>query len=625
MNRLIDLTVQQSRCLEIVQSSGLLKDIDKSDVIYVKTIDRGIQLERLEDCWILSCNGLNGFVRAISLVIQHSNEVKGFLYEEQKTIDDLGTLIDCSRNAVPHVTALKKMFCHLAIMGYNAVQLYTEDTFEIDGYEYFGYLRGAYTNHELKELDTYASDLGIELVPCIQTLAHMKHALRWDSFREITDCDDILLVGEEKTYKLIEAMFEAMSSGLSSRRINIGMDEAHMLGLGKYLQNNGYQDRVKIMCKHLEKVMAIARKYGYKPMMWSDMFYRLLNGGDYYETGNKLDKEVLKLIPEDLELIYWDYYSTDVDHYNHMFSSHQHMKRPITFAGGAWKWIGFTPQNAESIKAGEAAYEACVSNNIQQVLVTAWGDNGSEASLFSILPVLNYWAEKTWTGKGQVEWLEQRFELACAISYKDFMLVDLCNPSLNNSESSLGHNPNKYLLYQDPLLSILDFDKVRQSFNDYYLDVFERLSHISNTVDCWIPLFETQVKLSYVLSIKADLGRAIRQAYTTKSQRQLNMIVKETIPELVTRLDDFAMAYRRQWSTENKPFGIESFDQRIGGTKERLNATRYRLQEYIDGHIDCIKELEVDILPQKFEKVPASNFSCIHWEDVSAIGNIYGV
>lgn len=625
MNRLIDLTVQQSRCLEIVQSSGLLKDIDKGDVIYVKTIDRGIQLERLEDCWILSCNGLNGFVRAISLVIQHSNEVKGFLYEEQKTIDDLGTLIDCSRNAVPHVTALKKMFCHLAIMGYNAVQLYTEDTFEIDGYEYFGYLRGAYTNHELKELDTYASDLGIELVPCIQTLAHMKHALRWDSFREITDCDDILLVGEEKTYKLIEAMFEAMSSGLSSRRINIGMDEAHMLGLGKYLQNNGYQDRVKIMCKHLEKVMAIARKYGYKPMMWSDMFYRLLNGGDYYETGNKLDKEVLKLIPEDLELIYWDYYSTDVDHYNHMFSSHQHMKRPITFAGGAWKWIGFTPQNAESIKAGEAAYEACVSNNIQQVLVTAWGDNGSEASMFSILPVLNYWAEKSWTSKAQKEWFDQRFRLSCAMDYKDFMMIDLCNPDHLDSKSSLGHNPNKYLLYQDPLMSILDFDQRGQQFNNYYADAYERLSFVASTNDRWQVLFDTQAKLSHVLSIKADLGKKIRKAYTSGNIELLSLIANEDIHELLKRLDTFTVSYRRQWSNENKAFGGESFDIRIGGTKERLKATQGRLQDYIEGRIDCIEELEACLLPQKYEKVPDSHFSCVHWEDVTSIGNLSGV
>ena len=160
-------------------------------------------------------------------------------------------------------------------MGYNTVQLYTEDTYEADGEPYFGYLRGRYSKAELKELDAYARGIGIELVPCIQTLAHLGGITRWAEYGGITDIGDILLAGEERTYELIEHMFRTCAECFTSRRINIGMDEAHMLGLGAYLDKHGYKDRFSILSEHLRRVCEIADKYGFKPMMWSDMFFRL--------------------------------------------------------------------------------------------------------------------------------------------------------------------------------------------------------------------------------------------------------------------------------------------------------------------------------------------------------------
>ena len=117
------------------------------------------------------------------------------------------------------------------------MQLYTEDTYEIKENPYFGYMRGRYTGEQLKSMDQYASRFGIELIPCIQTLAHLGAALKWEAFSDIVDCNDILLIDEEKTYDLIDAMFRTMSGNISSRKINIGMDEALWLGPANILIN----------------------------------------------------------------------------------------------------------------------------------------------------------------------------------------------------------------------------------------------------------------------------------------------------------------------------------------------------------------------------------------------------
>ena len=96
-----------------------------------------------------------------------------------KNFDLFGVMIDCSRNAVPNVAGLKRFFDIISQMGYNLAMLYTEDTYEVEKEPYFGYKRGRYSASELRELDDYAASVGIELVPCIQTLAHLNAAFRW--------------------------------------------------------------------------------------------------------------------------------------------------------------------------------------------------------------------------------------------------------------------------------------------------------------------------------------------------------------------------------------------------------------------------------------------------------------
>ena len=92
--------------------------------------------------------------------------------------DNLGVMIDCSRNGVMKPIVVKKFIDYLALMGYNTLELYTEDTFKISDEKYFGYLRGGYSANEIKEIDAYAQSKGIELIPCVQGLAHFDNLVK---------------------------------------------------------------------------------------------------------------------------------------------------------------------------------------------------------------------------------------------------------------------------------------------------------------------------------------------------------------------------------------------------------------------------------------------------------------
>ena len=274
-------------------------------------------------------------------------------------LEHFGVMLDCSRNAVKTVDTVKDLISTYSDMGYNTFMLYTEDTYEIPEEPFFGYMRGRYTKEEIKEIDSYAKEKGVELIPCIETLSHLNQMVRWPVFEPFVDRDDILLIDDDRTYKLIDEMFSSIESMFSSRIVNVGMDEALTMGLGKYLEKHGYTDRHELFLKHLSKVHDIAKKHGFEMIMWSDMLFRFQNKGSYQCDDPYVSEESLKIVPDDIRLCYWDYYDWGDEHndkhYDNMFRIHRKFSNELWFAAGAWTWAGFTPRNNYSDKVNAIA------------------------------------------------------------------------------------------------------------------------------------------------------------------------------------------------------------------------------------------------------------------------------
>ena len=210
------------------------------------------------------------YFRIFNYVLHHSGE--DFSLEERPFFKKRGFMLDCSRNAAASPEKIRSIVCRLAKMGMNQLFLYMEDTYEVPGYPYFGAYRGHYSQKELKDLDNWCGLFGIELIPCIQTLAHLHNFLRWQSSENLKDTDDILKAGSDEVYTFIRSLLESLRSCVSAKNIHIGMDEAHMLGLGNYLKEKGYEPSSQIIEKHTEKVLELCRETGWTPMMWSDMY-----------------------------------------------------------------------------------------------------------------------------------------------------------------------------------------------------------------------------------------------------------------------------------------------------------------------------------------------------------------
>ena len=147
----------------------------------------------------MTCREPAHFFRGLNYLLHHLEE--NFELEETSYFKKNGFMLDCSRNAVATVQTVKKLIQIMAKAGMNQLFLYTEDTYEVPGFPYFGTYRGRYSQEELREMDNYAALFGIELIPCIQTLSHLvRNFLKWPEAEPLKDSSDILLVGSEKVY-----------------------------------------------------------------------------------------------------------------------------------------------------------------------------------------------------------------------------------------------------------------------------------------------------------------------------------------------------------------------------------------------------------------------------------------
>lgn len=501
-----------------------------------------------------------------------------------------GVMLDMSRNAVMKPSALKKLIDYLSAFGYNTVQLYTEDTYKVDGEPYFGYLRGGYTKDEIREIDSHCKQKGIELIPCIQTLAHLKTIFRWQPYFDVNDFDDVLLIDEPRTYQLIENMFLTIKDSFSSRKIHIGMDEAHMVGLGRYRDKHGIVDRYDLLKRHLDKVVEIAKKYGFKPMMWSDMFFRMANGGEYYPAKINLPQNAIDGVP-DVSLVYWDYYHTKKDDYRKMIKAHEKFGKDIWFAGGAWTWTGFTPTNKFTLQSMKPAMDVCRERGVENIFLTMWGDGGKECSFFALLPSLFY-VKRYYDGISDRKQIAKEFEEITGESFEKMMRLDEPNMVGGNKEGF--RNQSKYMLYNDPFLGI--FDTIcKDEVPSQYKKIARKLSSYAKQSKNFGYVFDTLSKLCKVLALKYDLGVRTRAIYKSEKRDELPMLIND-FKKTESAIKSFYKAFNDLWHCENKPNGFEVHEARLGGLLLRMQSCRKKLQAYASGKIDSISELDETLL-----------------------------
>ena len=519
-----------------------------------------------------------------------------------------GPMLDMSRDGVLRVGSVKKYLDMIACFGMNMLMLYTEDTFELPGYPFFGYKRGRYTLNELKEIDEYAYSLGIEVIPCVQTLGHLDKYLPWQEADAIRDTNFNLMPGSPESLEFIEAVLKQMKKAFRSENIHIGMDEASDVGLGNYYKKHRGEviDQNALIFDHLAKVCDLCKKYGYKPMIWSDLFFPDPDSREIYTYNSRLPEEYTDKIPENIRFMYWYYSGKNKNRYLTLLKRHKETGRPIAFAGAGWNWEGFAPNTQFAFDCMIPALDACLEEDPEMILNTLWGNGGCETSFFLCHPSNALFAEYQWSDKPDISSVWSINEFVTKTPEKLYRLIDTLNYGLYGNVI-LGRK----LLRQDILGTVRkdndgyiqenmpDVFKNGEPMTSYRNAAAELRKYISENGD-WDEYFELEAAVLETAAYKAEIYSYLQKAYKDGDKKGLERLASSVLPQCIESYKKLYSLFEKQWNREYKAFGWDVHCSRSGAQLARMDHAINKIKAYLSGSLGMIEELEEIPLRQHF-------------------------
>lgn len=585
--------VEDELRVQVVEEQPGLAGVDQTKVdpiifiTYKAVPGRVVQVCAEEDGYRIEAEGISRAVWALTMMVRYAQEGRELCFRVERSFDRNGLMLDNSRNGVANVETVKWLLRKLALLGHNWYMLYMEDVYQVDGEPYFGLQRGRYTKAELKELDAYAAALGIELVPCIQTLAHINQFFQWEwEERKYKDLADVLNVGLPQTKDLLRRMLSSLRDCLRTKLIHLGMDEAYDLGRGTYLDQFGYKQKSQIMLEHLHFMQDLCDEFAFKPIIWDDMFF-----SGYSNVEGNEDFAV----PSGIGLMYWDYYNNSQAHYEERIKQRRSISDQVMFAGGAWRWTGYTPHHEKTLQTSVAALAACKQHGVRTVITTSWADDGCECpvynvlfglTLYGLLDVTEYeeaefdrWLH-FYTGMGLSDWRRQS-QLDAKPEFRADAAVDV--------------TPSKYLLYQDPIQSKFLFwtKRMKPDYTEHLLRLAEGFA-MQTDGDRDINHF--YAVYARTLAKKWDLPLRIMEAYQSRDRVLLRRLADRDIDEVIELVTELGKCRRKIWQKECKRFGMEVLDHRFGGMIIRLQYAKELLTELLEQDTMYSEELEEERL-----------------------------
>lgn len=230
---------------------------------------------------------------------------------EQKKI--VGYMLDVSRFRVPTMETVKRQVDILAELGYNHFQLYTEHTFAYPQHETVWREASPFTPSEIRELDAYCADRGIELVPNQNSFGHLEHWLRHPEYNHLAEAPQggtsygdwvcaqpsSLCPTDPESVTFVAGLYDELFPCFDSKYVNVGGDETmELLDNGKErVGRSAAQIRERgahrVYVDFLNKLHGLVSARGHEMMFWGDIVLQ--------------KPEFVKDLPKDLIALDWGY------------------------------------------------------------------------------------------------------------------------------------------------------------------------------------------------------------------------------------------------------------------------------------------------------------------------------
>lgn len=289
-----------------------------------------------------------------------------------------GITDDLSRGQISTMENFKTIIRFLARHKLNVYSPYIEDIFVFKNHPAIGKGRGELTAAEVKELDAYAKQYHVELIPIFETLGHWENILALPEYRKYAEFPGAhtVNVSDEAVYTILDEMIGELSAAFSSPYFNMAADESWDVGLGANKARVAASDLATVHAEHYKRLFEIIRKHKKKPMMYGDI---ILN-----------NPTILDKIPKDVVIVDWHYgaleeYPSPVVFKNAGF--------PFVVSPAVWNFTGPFPNYINTMINIQNLNRDGFRNGSLGLLTSNWNDYGGEA-----LRELNYYGY-AWTAE----------------------------------------------------------------------------------------------------------------------------------------------------------------------------------------------------------------------------------
>lgn len=196
-----------------------------------------------------------------------------------------GFMLDISRCRVPTQERLLTLVEVLAKLNYNQFQLYTEHTFAFKDHEEVWKNASPMTPEQVRELDERCKQLGIELVPNLNSFGHVQRWLVHKRYRHMAELPETweqyedqlqIPVGtftpSQETADFMGALYKEFLPNFTSDKFNIGGDEPYELGKGQSWEEVLEKGLHQVYLEHMLRLKKHANELGKKIMFWGMSF-----------------------------------------------------------------------------------------------------------------------------------------------------------------------------------------------------------------------------------------------------------------------------------------------------------------------------------------------------------------
>lgn len=321
-----------------------------------------------------------------------------------------GVMLDISRDKVPTMASLRALIDQMEMLKLNHLQLYTEHAFAYAGHEEIWRDSSPMTPDEVRELDAYCRERGVELAANQNCLGHLHRWLKLPRYAFLAEippdvnewtfeADDgraftkhgphSLNPTDPRSIALVEDLLDQMLPCFTSPQVNIGCDEAFDVGQGRSRDAVRQRGRATVYFDWLRAVDAIVKRHGKRSMFWADIALR--------------HPEALEQIPTGAIPLVWGY-EADAPFAQSLERFTPSPHHPITpapsqpiFCPGTSSWLSITGRTlTRRANIDSAARSAAHAQS--GLLVCDWGDRGHRQHWPIALHSIAYAAHQAWTG-----------------------------------------------------------------------------------------------------------------------------------------------------------------------------------------------------------------------------------